>query len=43
MVVIVPTDAAGAVQDAFNALGEHAYRIGEVIETNRATPVVVNL
>ena len=43
MVVIVPADAAGAVQDAFNALGEQAYRIGEVIDTNRATPVVVNL
>ena len=43
MVVIVPADAAGAVQDAFNALGEQVYAIGEVIETNRATPVVVNL
>ena len=42
MVAIVPAARAGAVQDAFTALGEQAYAIGAVVTTDRATPVIVH-
>ena len=42
MVAIVPAAQAGAVQDAFTALGEQAYAIGKVVTTDRATPVIVH-
>ena len=42
MVAIVPAAQAGAVQDAFTALGEQAYAIGTVVTTDRATPVIVH-
>ena len=42
MVAIVPAAQAGAVQDAFTALGEQAYAIGAVVTTDRATPVIVH-
>ena len=43
MVAIVPRDAAQAVQDAFNAMGETAYRIGEVVSTDRSAAIVVEV
>ena len=42
MVAIVPAAQAGAVQDAFTALGEQAYAIGTVVTKDRATPVIVH-
>ncbi|MDG1109859.1 MAG: phosphoribosylformylglycinamidine cyclo-ligase [Burkholderiaceae bacterium] len=42
MVAIVPAAQAGAVQDAFTALGEQAYAIGTVVTADRATPVIVH-
>lgn len=42
MVAIVPAAQAGAVQDAFTALGEQAYAIGTVVTTDRVTPVIVH-
>ncbi len=42
MVAIVPAARAGAVQDAFTALGEQAYAIGTVVTKDRATPVIVH-
>jgi len=42
MVAIVPAAQAGAVQDAFTALGEQAYAIGTVVTKDRATPVIAH-